>query len=113
MGVKDLENFQDRVKEWLPFHSIVRGHDHFETGHANLKNSKKIQVITLTGFGFANSVGGQQMAVPYRSYLTLGLKPQGKASLSIQEVTVNPKAWENLNDPKGPNLHPIDIGVEK
>jgi hypothetical protein len=113
MGVKDLENFQDRVKEWFPFNRIVRGHDHFETGHANLKNSKKIQVITLTGFGFANSVGGQQMAVPYRSYLTLGLKPQGKASLSIQEVTVNPKAWENLNDPKGPNLHPIDIGVEK
>ena len=113
MGVKDLENFQDRVKEWLPFHRIVRGHDHFETGHANLKNSKKIQVITLTGFGFSNSVGGEQMAVPYRNYLTLGFKPQGIATLSIQEVTVNPKAWENLNDPKGPNLHPIDIGVEK
>jgi len=113
MGFKDLENFQDKVKEWFPFHSIVRGHDHFETGHANLKNSKKIQVITLTGFGFSNSVGGEQMAVPYRSYLTLGFKPQGKANLVIEEVSVEPKAWGNLNDLKGPYLHPIDLGTDK
>jgi len=113
MGFKDLETFQDRVKEWLPFHRIVRGHDHFETGHANLKNSKKIQVITLTGFGFSNSVGGQQMAVAYRNYLTLGYKALGKASLVIEEVTVDPWAWKNLNDPKGLNRHSIDTGVEK
>ena len=113
MGFKDLENFQNKVKEWFPFHSIVRGHDHFETGYANLKHSKKIQVITLTGFGFPNSIGGQQMAVPYRSYLTLGFKPQGKANLVIEEVSVDPKAWGNLNDLKEPYLHPIDIGVEK
>jgi len=113
MGFKDLENFQNKVKEWFPFHSIVRGHDHFETGYANLKHSKKIQVITLTGFGFPNSIGGQQMAVPYRSYLNVGFKPQGKASLVIEEVTVDPKAWETLNDLKGPYLNPIDPGADK
>lgn len=99
MGFRDLENFQDRVKEWFPFQRIVRGHDHFQEGFSRFENSKKIPILTLTGFGFFTSSGGEN-AGRYRSHLTLGIKPRGKPELSVEKIPVEPNIWEKLVSPK-------------
>jgi hypothetical protein len=99
MGFRDLENFQDHVKEWFPFQRIVRGHDHFQEGFSRFENSKKIPILTLTGFGFSTSPGAENAGC-YRSYLTLGIKPRGKPELNVEKIPVEPNIWEKLVSPK-------------
>lgn len=112
MGFRDLENFQEKVKEWFPFRQIVRGHDHFEAGHALLENSKKIQVLTLTGFGFSSTAGSEK-ANGYRSYLSLGFKPQEKNDLKVEKVPVDTLAWQKLTSPKETKNSFKDLDLKK